>query len=154
MEIDGLLLTGGNDLATVPNCTSPAPERDRTEFAAIDHCLASDIPILGVCRGLQILGVHAGAQLTTVSNHVATRHTLRSDTDLFPAEVNSYHTLQIQPSTLGQTVQACAFSDDGTIEALADEGFQRVGIMWHPEREESTSLNDIKLFKKVFRVEK
>jgi len=64
----GLLLTGGGDVDPAlygeiasPETDPPDPERDAVEAALIDEALARDLPLLGICRGMQLLNVHLGA---------------------------------------------------------------------------------------------
>ena len=68
----GLLLTGGGDVdpalygeTASPETELPDPERDAVEAALIDEALARDLPLLGICRGMQLLNVHLGGQPRT-----------------------------------------------------------------------------------------
>ena len=54
-EVNGLVLTGGNDLSHVESSLTIAPERDRTEFMLLDWAVKKNIPVIGVCRGAQIM---------------------------------------------------------------------------------------------------
>ncbi len=69
-KLDGLLLTGGDDIdpsryGASPKATThvPEPRRDDYEFALLDHAAARSLPTLGICRGLQLVNVHAGGTL-------------------------------------------------------------------------------------------
>ena len=144
LELDGVVLTGGNDIATLPGATNTAPERDRTEHQLIDWAAARGVPVLGVCRGMQILVLHHGGTLRPVEGHVATPHGLVvSDAapsgvlgplDAAGSEVNSYHGFGLRPEDLGPTLQVMATAPDGTVEAVAHPSLRQWGIMWHPER--------------------
>jgi len=136
----GLIFSGGNDLVA---CGGDAPERDDTERLLLQHALASGMPLLGVCRGLQFL-LHAfGAKLERLSGHVATRHTVTGEAGHF--ETNSYHNWGA--SAVERPLVVDARADDGTIEAIHHESARVAGIMWHPERESGFAARDIAYFR-------
>lgn len=147
LGLRGILLTGGNDLAVLGG---DAPERDATEAALLD--LATwGMPVLGVCRGLQMILAHFGAVPAPVAGHVAIRHPLtfqgRSRT------VNSYHgygaaAAMVAPATAGALEVTAAV--DGTAEAVRHRSLPIAGLMWHPEREEPFDPLDIEFFKNFF----
>lgn len=139
---DGIVLTGGNDLSKYGG---NAPERDETERLLIEYALNSEIPLLGFCRGMQIIGDYFGAILTNVEGHVAIRHKITGD---FTQEVNSYHNyafLELPPQLLEE-----AKSDDGVIEAFKHCSKPIYGIMWHPERESPFQQFDQELVTGIF----
>lgn len=160
--IDGLVLQGGSDVAPASYGQSPlrsewsgdAP-RDAYEIALIQACLASDTPILGICRGLQIINVALGG---TLLQDIATqvpqaqthrdwhrydelRHGVRLERgpvralfgDASEGVINSVHHQAV--SDLGSALTVDARSEDGTIEALhlRDRGAYCLGVQWHPE---------------------
>jgi N5-(cytidine 5'-diphosphoramidyl)-L-glutamine hydrolase len=150
----GLLLTGGNDLATV--CKDPLSRaRDRHEEALLEQVEAHGLPVLGVCRGLQLLGQRDGCQLVAEEGHVATRHPIQVSADsrwlanLELVEVNSYHgwLLRGEPTSL----RVAARDAEGAIEALERaEGSPLLAIMWHPEREAPFQEHDLRLFREFY----
>jgi putative glutamine amidotransferase len=135
-----LVLTGGNDLAHLEGAQQPAPERDRTERALLAAARAARLPVLGVCRGMQMMVVDAGGRLVPVQDHVARPHpvaaapgaparwTVRTGT------VNSFHDWGVPADGLGRLV-ALAHAPDGTVEAACDPELPQVCVMWHPERD-------------------
>lgn len=128
---DLLILSGGNDIGQ-------APERDATEHALLEYATTAKVPVLGVCRGLQMLQHFLGGALTKVDGHVACAHMLHSvkvDAES-PAEllVNSYHTSGIAADNLAARLQALYRHADGSIEAAQHTSLPWLGIMWHPER--------------------
>jgi len=139
---DGILLTGGNDLQQYGG---NAPERDLVERQLIDISLSNDIPLLGLCRGMQVIADYFGAKLSKVEGHVATRHDISG---AISRNVNSYHNFGIldYPNSLEITAQ----SKDGVIEALKHKDKMIVGIMWHPERNLPFDKQDIEMFCKFF----
>lgn len=70
LGVQGLVLSGGNDIGA-------EPLRDATERAMLAHAMKHRLPLLGICRGMQMLALWAGGQLEKVSGHVGTRHRLQ-----------------------------------------------------------------------------
>lgn len=120
---DAILLSGGNDIGN-------ELDRDSTERILLEYAQERDLPMLGICRGMQMMGVWAGASLVKVEGHVRIRHELPS----WPGTVNSFHNLALAGPPAGFAVTARAA--DGAIEAIRHERFRWEGWMWHPEREE------------------
>jgi putative glutamine amidotransferase len=142
-HISGVLLTGGNDLAAYGG---DAPERDETELALIDIASTRGLPVLGVCRGMQLLQHHAGVKLQRVTGHVGIQHTLKFDGE--DILVNSFHNWGATSTVPGLEITAVA--DDLVIEAVVDHERQHTGIMWHPEREAPFLSRDIALVQRSF----
>lgn len=144
LQLDALILTGGNDLADLPGAVDGAPERDRFEAAAYHHFLQRGKPVLGVCRGAQMINHLAGGRLARVSGHAGSRHALIW-ADVAPAywdrpvEVNSYHGWAIPADGLASGMEALAWAPDGTVEAFRAYQAQVNAIVWHPEREPELS---------------
>jgi N5-(cytidine 5'-diphosphoramidyl)-L-glutamine hydrolase len=148
-SIDGVILTGGEDIGVFPI-------RDRTESAILDASVKRNLPVLGICRGCQVIAVHFSQEwvLTPIKNHIKTRHQISfvgkdASEDI---SVNSYHRLGIERTCLGNELQVVATAGDGDwVEALRHRSLPIEGMMWHPEREELVSSGDIELFQKFFR---
>lgn len=136
---DGIVLSGGNDVGT---CL----DRDITEAILIRYAVKFGIPLLGICRGMQMLGVYSGAELKTVDQHVRTRHFLRGQ---YTHEVNSYHNQSL--ASTPSDYEVTAFSDDGAIEAIKHVRLPLYGWMWHPERESPLSNVDLENFREIFK---
>jgi len=142
IEPGGILLTGGNDLVGLGG---DAPERDLTEEQLIEGALERELPLLGVCRGMQMLQHYYGVPLNRVDGHVTPRQDI-----LFQGTritVNSYHRFGTR-STVPE-LQVCAIADDGVIKAVRAGG-SVLGIMWHPERWEPFRREDVSLFQEFF----
>lgn len=153
--VEALLLTGGNDLSHLPNASNSALERDKTETELLHWAAEYKIPVLGVCRGMQMLNHYLAGNLSPIKNHVAIKHKILpvKNEALCSAFsfVNSFHGWGIKPSDLSPSLRALAVAEDGTIEAVSHIELPWVGIMWHPERDNGLEKsNDIALIKKVF----
>ena len=158
-SIDGLIVSGGPDVSPSRYGQEPSPmtkefypEQDETEMGLISSALEMDMPILGVCRGMQILSIaHGGSlhqHLDDTPGHeghggydgVSTDHDVIVEKDSILAglmgtsfTVNSTHHQGVaDPGSL--TVSAIA-EHDGLIEAVErrDKKFC-IGVQWHPER--------------------
>ncbi|HXX22385.1 MAG TPA: gamma-glutamyl-gamma-aminobutyrate hydrolase family protein [Terriglobia bacterium] len=144
--IAGLVLTGGNDLAEYGG---DAPERDAVEHALLSWAQQRDMPVLGVCRGMQVIQQHFAIELRRVEGHVAKRQVIHIDGEC--REVNSYHHLAAFDSR--PPLEVWAVADDGAVEAIRHSVQPITGIMWHPERSAPFSSADVVLFRQVFMVE-
>jgi len=127
--INRLILTGGEDIGV-------SVIRDVTERELLIWAKEMAVPILGVCRGMQLMAVWAGATLRPVKGHVRTRHILQGD---FAHEVNSFHNLGL--AACPQGFEVSARSEDGEIEAMRHLESRWEGWMWHPERETHQSAD-------------
>ncbi|MFC8295678.1 gamma-glutamyl-gamma-aminobutyrate hydrolase family protein [Streptomyces sp. NPDC057242] len=151
-RLDGLVVAGGADVEPVrygaepdPRTGPPARERDSWELALIDAALASGTPLLGICRGMQLLNVALGGTLVQhLDGHVEAvgvigRHKVEPVpgtryASLVPetAEVPTYHHQAVDRLGAGLVVSARA--EDGTVEAVEAAGpVWALGVQWHPE---------------------
>ncbi len=164
--VDGLILAGGSDIDPGSYGAQPHretrgtwPERDRFEIALGTRALERDMPVLGICRGMQMLNVIQGGTLNQhvrdlVQNDlhrhtpgVFTDHRVRLDAGSLAArvvgaemtEVKSAHHQGIEE--LGEGVVTSGYADDGLVEAieLPDRTFA-VGVLWHPEEDERSRV--------------
>ncbi|WP_318206877.1 gamma-glutamyl-gamma-aminobutyrate hydrolase family protein [Streptomyces sp. SJL17-1] len=154
-RLDGLVIAGGADVepvryGAVPDSRTgpPARERDAWELALIDAAVASGTPLLGICRGMQLLNVARGGTLIQhLDGHVEAvgvigRHPVKPVpgsryASLVPelTEVPTYHHQAVD--RLGAGLAASAHAEDGTVEAveLADPAWV-LGVQWHPEMDD------------------
>ncbi len=151
-HIDGLLLTGGQDVhpkyygqEVLTDKDDYDMDRDRFELALIDETIKQGKPILAVCRGMQLLNVYLGGTLNQeILNHsqgmpIGTYHTVDVAENSHLAQlipsgtaVNSVHHQSID--TLGQGLVVTARDPrDGVIEALELLDYPLVAVQWHPE---------------------
>ncbi|AVV43608.1 gamma-glutamyl-gamma-aminobutyrate hydrolase family protein [Streptomyces sp. ID05-04B] len=151
-RLDGLVVAGGPDVDPArygaerdPRTGPPSPERDAWELALIGAALAADVPLLGICRGMQLLNVALGGTLIQhLDGHAETegvfgRHPVEPVPDSLygriadaQALVPTYHHQAVD--RLGTGLVPSAHAADGTVEAveLPSAGWV-LGVQWHPE---------------------
>jgi putative glutamine amidotransferase len=157
--LDGLLLSGGGDVdpaaygcEALPEVQGVDPGRDAWELALVGAASAADIPVLGICRGAQVVNVAAGGTLIqhlpfvtdlvhcrkdqaaapvhTVSVLAGSRLAAATGSDLLG--VNSLHHQAV--GTVGAGLRPTGWAEDGTVEAVEGVDGRRVlGVQWHPE---------------------
>ena len=143
LPVDGIILTGGNDLASYGG---GAPERDEAERFLIQYAIETKTPLLGVCRGMQMLLDYFGTPLQRVEGHIRVEHLLDNG-----ETVNSFH---------GWGAQAClpplepaARSADGVLEAVIHREYPWMrGVMWHPERHAPPEERDVRFIREVLQL--
>lgn len=143
IHLSGIVLTGGNDLVAYGG---NAPERDETEHFLLKYALDKKIPLLGVCRGMQIIQHYYGIELMPVQKHADTKHKIVIDGN--EIRVNSYHNFGSKETR--NPLKILARSEDGVIEAVQHNFASIEGVMWHPERCKPFKKHDIDLVKKLF----
>jgi putative glutamine amidotransferase len=178
-RLDGVFITGGVDVdpcrygeSKLPLCGETDPDRDAVEIALLKHALERNLPILAVCRGIQILNVTCGgtlyqdvtAQVPSAMKHdyfptpeqpsrkyLAHDITVKSGSRLGRilrdpvVPVNSMHHQAIKD--LAPNLAATAFAADGIIEAVEglDERYL-IAVQWHPEELTETHPGMARLF--------
>jgi N5-(cytidine 5'-diphosphoramidyl)-L-glutamine hydrolase len=142
-QLAGIVLTGGNDLAELGG---DAPERDAVENALLDMAQQRNLPVLGVCRGMQVIQRRCGVALRRVEGHVTARQTITIDGQR--QDVNAYHCFGGFESLA--PLRTWAVADDGVVKAIRHDAHPVIGIMWHPERNAPFAATDIALFQRQF----
>lgn len=165
--VDGLMLAGGSDIdpgsygaSPHPETRGTWPERDRFELALTHAALERDMPVLGICRGFQLLNVACGGTLVQhlpeLLGHDDHRHTpgafgdheVRLEEGTLAARsvgfghaaVKSHHHQGVDE--LGEGLVPVGWSDpDGSIEAIELPGKNyALGVLWHPEEDERSKV--------------
>jgi putative glutamine amidotransferase len=146
--IDGVLLPGGSDVEPAlyggdshPEVYGVWPDQDSTDLALATYVLSSPIPLLAICRGLQVVNVARGGTLAVhmVTPHRHHRSTLSLGTNAArlglpnrDIDISCYHHQAI--STLGSGMEALAYASEGHAEAVWIEAKAfAAGVQWHPE---------------------
>jgi len=165
--LDALIITGGPDIDpsaygqdTHPKTTPGRKERDEYEVALVLAAVERDLPLLGICRGVQIINVAYGGSL---EQHLP--DVLGHEEHLFPPGVFTDHEVRLQPGSLaaraagaqklvvkshhhqgmkvlGKGLLATGWAaEDQIVEALEDPGHRfLLGILWHPEEDGNSKL--------------
>ena len=176
-KCEGLVLSGGDDIDPACYGEDPIPElgqvnpvRDLAEMRALEAAIDQELPILGICRGHQLLNVYFGGTLCqdidtemgSAFSHLQTtpwgshHHDVRIEpgsrleravgTDRL--QINSYHHQAIRD--VAEDLVVTARAEDGLIEAVeARDDRWIVGVQWHPERHEAETPDtnpDVRLF--------
>ncbi|MGW3215967.1 gamma-glutamyl-gamma-aminobutyrate hydrolase family protein [Streptomyces parvus] len=158
--LDGLVIAGGADVEPArygavadPRTGPPARERDAWELALIRAAIDQQVPLLGICRGMQLLNVALGGTLIqhledhtgglgVFGSHLVTPVTGTAYADAVPetAMVPAYHHQAVD--RLGTGLVASAHAPDGTVEALElpDRASLVLGVQWHPEMGQDTRV--------------
>jgi putative glutamine amidotransferase len=159
-RLDGLVIAGGPDVDPArygaersPRTGPPAPGRDAWELALVEAALAARVPLLGICRGMQVLNVALGGTLVQhLDGHaeavgVFGGHPVKPVpgtryAEAVPEEatVPTYHHQAVD--LLGEGLIPSAYAADGTVEAIecpADAGWV-LGVQWHPEMGEDVRV--------------
>ena len=153
LAADCVILSGGNSLA-LHGDTDMAPEKDESETLLVEWAMRNFKPVLGVCRGAQLINHAFGGSEIPVTGHT-TAHDLNQTDDIFgvfPRRVNSSHRYGITPDTIvkqGDILATC----DTVVEAFHMRDYKIWGIMWHPERDIPHKPEDIKFLKTILELE-
>lgn len=146
LGLHAIILTGGNDVGAAPEAANVAPERDLLERDLIQICLEDQVPLLGICRGMQMINVALGGRLSRVAGHAGVDHMVSTaDEAPWPKNwrVNSYHDISVPRDGLAPSLRCLAWSEDGHVEAFVHNDGRCHGIMWHPEREAPLRAADL-----------
>lgn len=176
-QVDALVLTGGNDVSPHYYDKSPTTEedydfeRDRFEFKLLEMALAKEIPIMCICRGLQLANVYMGGSLILdlkKEGYTSLIHLIEDQND--HRLKDAYHTIEVDKESnfysltgkesllvnsihhqvlgrLGDRIRPVAKSSDGIVEIAEMEDYENfIGFQFHPER-----MQDQEAIRKVYK---
>lgn len=142
--LDAIVLTGGNDVGEFA-------QRDRLELQLIELASKRALPVLGICRGAQVITLFFGGRLQKLKGHAGQVHEIEPvlENGNF-RRVASHHNFGIEPVAPLSTL---VVAGDGTSEAFFCEEPRLLGLMWHPERQSKTDglASDQYVLSKFFR---
>ena len=146
-----IVLTGGNDILLNNKQNNKfSKNRDLFEINLIRFAIKKNIPLLGVCRGMQIINIFFKGKISAVKNHVGKDHRIYYDkkySKYFSEYVNSYHKWGIKQNELSDELISIATDFDKRIECFIHKKKNIMGIMWHPERRDNKK--DILILKEI-----
>ena len=178
-RLDGILFTGGPDIhpkffgeQTSPYCGYISNERDENELAIFAEVFKTEMPIFGICRGLQLINVALGGTLyqdipteleysldhSMSEKFRGNMHTVEIEKgsplyDIFgkgSVEVNSFHHQSVKKLASG--LRLAGVAEDGVIEAAFSQDDRFIcGVQWHPERMIDADTCSMELAKEFIR---
>lgn len=176
-ELDGILLTGGNDIFPHFMGEEPLPllgdyyiPRDIFELGVVKEAIEKRIPILGICRGMQVMNVAMGGTLYQDLSYKGGEklmhrqnsamsspcHRVKLTTgsiawEIFGSDtvvVNSYHHQAVKD--VAPSFESTGYSEDGIIEFIEYKGNSfAVGVQWHPECMVDKDISQLKVFERL-----
>jgi putative glutamine amidotransferase len=135
IKVEGLILSGGDNI-------SDDVDRDETEQQILNYSIEKKIPLVGVCRGMQVINKFFGGSIESLDNseHVGNSHSVSLNEKFLSflqtknLQVNSFHHNVIKQKNLGHDLEPFAVANDNTVEGFYHSELPIVGVMWHPER--------------------
>ncbi len=157
-SFDGLLLTGGGDIsperygeASAKETSDVDDDRDRSELALVAAAIARGIPILGICRGAQLMNVAFGGTLrqhlpatgsvrhTQPGRRYETVHGVVLEATSLLAELIGSRTIEVNSihhqglADIGRDLDAAGHAEDGLVEVVENRDRRVLAVQWHPE---------------------
>jgi putative glutamine amidotransferase len=134
----GIVLSGGNNIGEFSL-------RDNYETTLLSYAEKYQLPVLGICRGMQFLAHHKGVGTHKVENHTSIEHPITGEINKL---VNSFHNFSINECPSHYKIIASSMDDE--IEAIRNDYLNWEGWMWHPERNCPFCEDDIIRFRSIF----
>lgn len=146
LKPDGILLTSGGN-------PKENNLRKITENKLIKYSIKNNLPLIGICRGAQVINIFFKGNVVPIKNHVRRNHIIKGDIikGMKKTSVNSYHDLGITKKTLGKNLKILASTNDLSIECFKHTRKEIMGIMWHPERYKILRKFEKKIIKNFYK---
>lgn len=153
LKLDAFILTNGGEsnISKGGKYNKRMSSRDFTELNILRYGLKKNIPIMGVCRGMQFIYKFYGGKLKKIKNksHVAKEHLIKFVNGK-NRSVCSFHDFSCVEDSKPKELSIVAYSEDGEIEAIKHTSKKIYGIQWHPERIHSSQKEDLKMIESFF----
>ena len=136
-----IILTGGNDLF---HNNEYVKNRLKIEKNIINYGISKKIPILGVCRGMQLINHFFKGKISRVKGHMKKKNKIIFSKKMFSKksiQVTSYHNYGIKKKDIASNFEVLATDKNGNIEMFRHTKLNILGVMWHPEREKSNLID-------------
>ena len=133
-KIKLIILPGGNDIISNDKVSKT---RLKVEFNLIKFGLKNNIPILGVCRGMQVINLFFKGNQSKIYGHMRTKHKIFFKNKIFNKKiktVNSFHKFGIPIKKMSNQFEVIALDKDDNVEIFKHKKKNIYGFMWHPER--------------------
>jgi N5-(cytidine 5'-diphosphoramidyl)-L-glutamine hydrolase len=141
-KLNAFILTGGDSIGIYP-------ERDQSESQILKYSIKNNIPVIGICRGMQLMHHYRKGKLKEGDLNFRQIHRAKNHQIVLTGKkaiTNSYHDLFIDENTLSKEFNVFArCADDDSIEGIISNSL--LGMMWHPERDKEYSNWNTKLIK-------
>ena len=125
----GIILSGGDDFGVYKS-------RDKNEIKIIKWSLTKKIPVLGICRGMQMINRYFGGTKVRIKKSCWNKTQNSGKYCKFRRDtVNSFHNWGFKLKKFAEKLKTNTLAKDKTIESIQHKKFNIYGIMWHPERE-------------------
>ena len=134
---DLIIIPGGNDLFESDYLSMI---RLKVEKELINCSLKNKIPLLGVCRGMQVINHYFGGKIKKIDKHMKTNHKIIFIKKIFKRKkmkVNSFHNFCIPEKLIAKEFLIYAKDETNNIEMFKHKKMKMYGVMWHPEREKN-----------------
>ena len=153
-DIDGVILTGGNDLGVLDK-NDLSIMRDDFEKNLIKFCIEKKIPLMGMCRGMQIIADYFGSSFKKIETEVNVRYDIKPNRSSAYFKylkklknLNSFHDYSIE--NLSKDLIVSATDTKGVIKAIEHKSEKIFAQMWHSEREKTFREPEIDIIKFFF----
>lgn len=141
-KIDLIILAGGNDVLKKNKLTKIRLDVERN---LIKYSIKKKIPLLGVCRGMQVLNYHFDGSLKKITGHMRSKTLILMKNNLFgksKIKVKCFHNYCITPISVSKKFNTLAEDQKHNVEMFVHKKHKIFGVMWHPERESDFSKLD------------